>query len=546
MNAANRPVDFLLNTDSVKVSQAQRRDIGREASRDSDVSSSKIRERSFDDVYRQQRREDAQVRQSEQSARRNDSQERAESRIEARQQQAQVARQSAADKRSQKDVQVSDNGKALPPTQRLSSADDKSRVVTEDAADGESVVTDSSKNIEVTDLNTDVDVTVSFDTPELASQQKGEQELSPLEVAEQETSLQTTDLIDTEEADFSLGEQSAQASDEQTVVSFDSSLLTGVEAKEDADTSESSQAEQESLVGQNAASEQPVDQELKTTADEALVLQAQQPAAEQQAKVAATDGTKEYKQSALADVIDSRVKGDVNVASTTKGAATGAEQSAQAQSQDRFTPGATGQEFKLLREQFSAANLKAATGNRGAMDASASTATDSAAESLPRLNALAQTAQALGPARPGTVTASVQAPVNSPDWGQAMSQRIMWLVNRGISAAELQLNPRDLGPVDVRINVNGEQTTVQFTSQQPAVREALESSVVRLREMMESSGLNLADVNVSDQSHSEQAQSDSRGSSNTTSADDNNDNDGGIETQTVQRIESDGLVDFYA
>jgi len=192
---------------------------------------------------------------------------------------------------------------------------------------------------------------------------------------------------------------------------------------------------------------------------------------------------------------------------------------------------------------LSVADANAVTGKEGAIDAS--TSTDTFTDRLPRLNALSQAAQTLGAARPGTVTASVQTPVNSPDWGQAMSQRIMWLVNRGISAAELQLNPSGLGPVDVRINVNGEQTTVQFISPQPAVREALESSVVKLREMMESSGLDLVDVNVSDQSHSEQAQSDSRGSSGSASGD-NNHIEGGAEAQVAQRIESDGLVDFYA
>jgi len=119
-------------------------------------------------------------------------------------------------------------------------------------------------------------------------------------------------------------------------------------------------------------------------------------------------------------------------------------------------------------------------------------------------------------------------------------------VNRGISSAELQLNPRDLGPVDVRINVTGEQTTVQFTSQHAAVREALESSVVRLREMMESSGLDLADVNVSDQSQSEQAQADSRDASGGAGAGEKDELDGAAESVLTQTIESDGLVDFYA
>jgi len=78
------------------------------------------------------------------------------------------------------------------------------------------------------------------------------------------------------------------------------------------------------------------------------------------------------------------------------------------------------------------------------------------------------------------------------------------------------------------------------------VREALESSVVRLREMMESSGLDLADVNVSDQSQSEQAQADARDASGGSETGGKDDLEGGAESVVTQTIESDGLVDFYA
>ncbi|MEH6358786.1 MAG: flagellar hook-length control protein FliK [Pseudomonadales bacterium] len=517
MNAANRPIDFLLNTESVKVNQPQRR----ESAQDSGVSSSKTREKSFDDVYRQQQRENAQVRKNNQADRRHDSASRAESISESRHQQPQTTRNDAADKRVQKDAPVADNGKALPQ-QGLSSGESKGRVK-------ENAVAGAGKEIEVTDVNKDVEVTVSFDATEFISPQLSEQEIAQLT-----TEQKNTDLIALEATGFSFGELASQAGKEETVVSFDSALLTDAEVEKDAD------APGFSLTGQD---EQGSGKALEAAADETVVLQAQQPAAEQQAKTVVTDGVKELKQSALADAIASNTKSDVNVATATKAGATGTETNSQNQSQERLTPVATGQEFKLLREQISVAKPSAVTGKEGAIDTSTSTSTDSAAA---RLNGLTQASQALNAARPATVTASVQTPVNSADWGQAVSQRIMWLVNRGISSAELQLNPRDLGPVEVRINVSGEQTTVQFTSPQPAVREALESSVVRLREMMESSGLDLADVNVSDQSLSEQAQSDSRGSSGNSSGDDNSDIEASLETQVTQRIESDGMVDFYA
>ena len=46
----------------------------------------------------------------------------------------------------------------------------------------------------------------------------------------------------------------------------------------------------------------------------------------------------------------------------------------------------------------------------------------------------------------------------------------------------------------------GDQASVHFTSPHGAVRDAIDTAMPRLREMLEHSGLNLADVNVSSQS----------------------------------------------
>lgn len=523
MNAANRPIDFLLNTESVKVSQSQRREVGRESSRNSDVSHSKTRGKSFDDVYRQQRREDAEVRQTSRSARGNESQNRAENRTDSSQQQSKLASHSAADKRAQKDAQGVTSGKALPSENASVAADTESRAVEEGVIDAESLAVD---------LSQDVEVTVSFDTQILNTQELSQQALGLQEVNPQEL-----DQVELDKLESSLSEDGVAEVDEQVVVSFDSSTLTDSEVLEDVEQPELGLAQQ-------TVDDESAEQALKQPVNETINLQTQQTAQEQQSRVATPEMVKELKQSVVGDEADNGSKNSVSATPISKTDTTGIEQRGQVQMQDRFSSLPLGQEFKLLREQLSTENLNIAADKGASVEASAST--DSAADGLPRLNALTQSAQALGLARAGTVTASVQTPVNSADWGQAMSQRIVWLASRGISAAELQLNPRDLGPVDVRININGDQAHVQFTSQHAAVREALESSVVRLREMMESSGLNLADVNVSDQSHSEQAQSDSRGSSGTASANENDELNEGLETQTVQRIESDGLVDFYA
>ena len=91
-----------------------------------------------------------------------------------------------------------------------------------------------------------------------------------------------------------------------------------------------------------------------------------------------------------------------------------------------------------------------------------------------------------------------------PGWNQGMAKQVVWMVNQNIRSAEIRLNPANLGPVEVRIDMKDEQVSVAFSSRHAVVREAVEMSLPRLREMLESNGLNLADTDVSQHSFSEQ------------------------------------------
>lgn len=161
-----------------------------------------------------------------------------------------------------------------------------------------------------------------------------------------------------------------------------------------------------------------------------------------------------------------------------------------------------------------------------------------------RIQGLAQAVQALtGAPRVETPALTVPVPVQGPEWGQLVSQRISWLAGNGFRGAELHLNPPELGPVEVKISVTQDQASVHFTSAHAQVRDALELSANRLREMMESHGLDLTDVNVSDQSASQQGDSErpeeralARGSQQEESA----------PTLVASTRVSQSLVDYYA
>ncbi|OON61038.1 hypothetical protein B0920_19075 [Massilia sp. KIM] len=89
----------------------------------------------------------------------------------------------------------------------------------------------------------------------------------------------------------------------------------------------------------------------------------------------------------------------------------------------------------------------------------------------------------------------IPARVGTQAWDNQVSQRIVYMVGKE-QAATLTLNPPDLGPVQVVLNVSNDQASVQFSSSQAEVRQALENALPRLREMMSESGIALGNATV--------------------------------------------------
>lgn len=113
-------------------------------------------------------------------------------------------------------------------------------------------------------------------------------------------------------------------------------------------------------------------------------------------------------------------------------------------------------------------------------------------------------------ARPTAVpTFTVGTPMDQSGWGQALGERVLLLAGQGIKEARIQLNPRELGPVDVAITMREEKTTVVFQAQHAVTREALEAELPRLRNMLQEQGFQQLDVNVGRDGSREMAERDS-------------------------------------
>ncbi|MFK8016212.1 MAG: flagellar hook-length control protein FliK [Gammaproteobacteria bacterium] len=85
-----------------------------------------------------------------------------------------------------------------------------------------------------------------------------------------------------------------------------------------------------------------------------------------------------------------------------------------------------------------------------------------------------------------------------PGWDKAMGQRLVMMASRGLDSAELRLDPPQLGTVQVKLAMHGDQTQLLMQVANPAAREALETALPRLRELLGEEGLQLDNAQVSE------------------------------------------------
>ncbi|WP_372626250.1 flagellar hook-length control protein FliK [Arsukibacterium sp.] len=80
-----------------------------------------------------------------------------------------------------------------------------------------------------------------------------------------------------------------------------------------------------------------------------------------------------------------------------------------------------------------------------------------------------------------------------------LKERINLMVRQNIQVAEIRLDPADLGQMQIRVNLQQEQASVQFIVQQQHAKELLEQQMPRLREMLQQQGIQLGEGQVQQQ-----------------------------------------------
>lgn len=82
-------------------------------------------------------------------------------------------------------------------------------------------------------------------------------------------------------------------------------------------------------------------------------------------------------------------------------------------------------------------------------------------------------------------------------WNQALGEKVVWMAAGAQQSATLTLNPPNMGPLQIVLNLTNDQATASFFSAQPEVRQALEAAFPRLKEMMNEAGIQLEQATVS-------------------------------------------------
>jgi flagellar hook-length control protein FliK len=147
-------------------------------------------------------------------------------------------------------------------------------------------------------------------------------------------------------------------------------------------------------------------------------------------------------------------------------------------------------------------------------------------------------------------TLAVNTPVRNADWAGDFGQKIVWLATAETQSAQLTLNPPQMGPIEISLSVDRGQASVSFASANAEVRDAIETALPRLREMLASAGIELGQTNVGAESFRQQQQAAWSSSAASRSIDDSAilaaDSAAPLPSRAFATQRGNGLVDLFA
>lgn len=138
---------------------------------------------------------------------------------------------------------------------------------------------------------------------------------------------------------------------------------------------------------------------------------------------------------------------------------------------------------------------------------------------------------------------SVSEHLGAEKWKEGFADKVRWFAVNGVKNAIVQINPRDLGPIAIRLETIDNQMNLHFTVSNDSVKAAIDTAQPQIRELLQQNGFNL-DSFSSSESSKEHANGESAFSSHyqETSAGETLPDSGVVE----QQVDSEqGIVNLY-
>jgi len=137
------------------------------------------------------------------------------------------------------------------------------------------------------------------------------------------------------------------------------------------------------------------------------------------------------------------------------------------------------------------------------------------------------------------------------DFADAVKDKVMLTINQKLQQFDITLDPPEFGNMQVRVNLQGEQASVNFVVQNQQAKDALEQNMHKLRDMLSEQGVDVGDANVEQQDQQQNSNEQSLGENNGNGSHLSNDatkEEGNVEhTLSAQLFDSSATgVDYYA
>ncbi|MEN5164734.1 flagellar hook-length control protein FliK [Achromobacter kerstersii] len=100
------------------------------------------------------------------------------------------------------------------------------------------------------------------------------------------------------------------------------------------------------------------------------------------------------------------------------------------------------------------------------------------------------------------VVMQIATPVGGTHWGTELGQQVVMMstnARQGMQTAELRLDPPDLGPLRVSLNLADGVASASFVSAHASVRQAIETAIPQLQQALAQAGISLGQTSVGEQ-----------------------------------------------